>query len=226
MRTGGLAAFLSLGRHQNTYEYATTESGRTGETLDGTLKRLLGAYYERRMAYDSCFVNGRSFRYGALNIGCAGATDYGDFCVVAKSDYLAALKELAYLKSDSLNDYMLPGLELNEMTLRVDLATHSHRHFLAAGKYGKQILVVASDKWPSLICGSDSYVEATFAETFTTADLAEVRMSDLDFDRVTSLLFEAARGTLSSAEMGITAKYSEVLASLRNSGIKLEIVNA
>ena len=68
MRQSVLAAFLSSGKHQNINEFADAESGRTGESPDTVLKRLLGLYYERRMAYEGRFTEGRSFRYGALNI--------------------------------------------------------------------------------------------------------------------------------------------------------------
>ncbi|HWY20210.1 MAG TPA: hypothetical protein VNX26_03260 [Candidatus Acidoferrum sp.] len=226
MRRTGLAAFLSSGKHLNIYEFAAAEAGRTGEAIDASLRRLLGKYYERRMAYDALFVGGKGFRYGALNIGCAGTTRYGDFCLVAKSAYSDSALELAYLKSDSLNDYMSPGPMLNEPALRSDLATESHRQFLAATKEGDRTFAVAREEWPSILCDSSSYIEATFTGQFTPSDLQEVRMSTSDYARVTSLVFEAARDSLSEEEVKVAAGYAEVLDSLRRSSIKLEVLDA
>ena len=85
---------------------------------------------------------------------------------------------------------------------------------------------VPPEKWPPLLCSTDSYIEATFVGDFTPADLQEARMSVSAYTRVTDLVFEAARGALSDGEVKVAGGYADVLKSLRRSSIKLEIVNA
>jgi hypothetical protein len=226
MRGAGLLRFLDLGKHLNVYEVAMEVSAKTGRTADETLRTHLGKYYEKRIAFDTHFVDGNLFRYGALNIGCAGATRYGEFCIVLKTAYIEELMRLAYLKSDSLNEYMEPGPSVNEPAIREDLATHSRRHLLASIKYGKDLLGRVRSQWSELLCNSASYIEAIFVGDLETAHIGLVRISVSDFQRFADLTVECLRENATRAERSVAADFVRLLGTLSSMHVEMETIDA
>jgi hypothetical protein len=226
MRTTGLLRFIDSGRHMNVYEVAAEVSSKTGRPVDEILQKHLGKYYEKRVSFDTHFVDGQLFRYGALNIGCAGATRYGEFCLVLNTTYVDQLAKLAYLKSDSLRDYMLPGPTVNEPAIREDLATHAHRHMLASIKYEQDLRGKSQTDWSEVLCNSDSYIEAIFVGDFEVTHLRLVRITLSDYQRFADLAIESVRENATRADRLVAADFARLLGLLGFTRIELETTDA
>ena len=105
IRPRPLARVVEGGKYLNIYEWAEQESTQTGQSVDHLLRQKLGAFFSRRIVFDGAFENGRQFRYGALNMGSAGVTRFGLFCVVLSSRFADDGRAVAYLPNDSLSAY-------------------------------------------------------------------------------------------------------------------------
>ncbi|MBM4036363.1 MAG: hypothetical protein FJ291_31900 [Planctomycetes bacterium] len=224
MRQTPLLSFLTLGQHHNIYEWARTRVPHSTGTLEEILRGRLGPYFEARMAFDHWFVDGESFRYGALNIGGAGAARYGDFCAVVCERFFEGRRESAYLGSDSLATYLLPGFTIDEARLREDVAPHCSRHLLAAVKLHSQVCTTPEAGWPRLLCSDTDFVEAVFAGPLTPTDLESVRMLEADYELYAEFAFEDLRYGLSICDRMLTEGFVLVLQLLEARGIPLEVV--
>ena len=114
LRLSALLDLLIFGKYQNIYEWAADRAAKSSKTVEQILRDRLGAFYEKRRAFDERFDNGPSFRYGTFNVGGAGCKRYGEFCVVWKDEVSSGRREVAYLASDSLRTYLLAGGAMDE----------------------------------------------------------------------------------------------------------------
>src|SRR5271157_6355508 len=89
--------FLNGRPYQNTYELAEELARLSSRAVDEVLRERLHPYYERRIAFDRTFKEGKKFRYGALYVGGVGLTVYGPYCIVLTRAYQESLTEVAYL---------------------------------------------------------------------------------------------------------------------------------
>ena len=225
MRQSVLISFLSLGRHQNIYEWADYRARMSGRSPDAVMRERLGSYYEQRIAFDNHFDHGRQFRYGALNIGGLGTTAYGEFATCLDNRSFAVGAELAYLRTDSLKTYLLPGPAVDEVTLCTELAPHSHRQFLAVLKLAAIIPLEPAPRWPVLLCSCDDYVEAIFTAEVTWKDVAQVRMGRSDHELLFEYAFNSFREPLSEADRSLVNGFVLILQKLEEYGIPLEVVD-
>lgn len=226
LRQTGMLRLLTVGKHENAYEIAQEQSNVTGEPVEDILRKWLGPYWKPRVAFDAYFEDGPRFRYGALNIGCAGATHYGEFCAVIGRAYLTKLARLAYLKSDSLKTYMLPGPSVDEAAMRVDLTREPQKHLLASIKYASQLVRETQAKWPSVLCNDADYIEAIFVGDFGPRDLGSIRIRESDYERFAYLVVEIAREDVSEGEHMLAAEFREIILLLAAQNVPLEVVHA
>jgi hypothetical protein len=217
-----LNSFLSLGRHRNIYEWADQQSLLSGRDKEEILKEKLKDYYERRVSFDQSFLEGKAFRYGALNIGGVGLISFGDYCLVFKLSIPADPQKAAYLANDSLNYYMPVPFAIAEDKLSADLALHSHRGFLAALKHKTSVCVVPPDEWPCITCSDSGYIEAIFVECPNRDDLECVRMSVERYQELVDLSFEDYRRDLPEGERAIIGHFVMILEQLNFHNINLE----
>jgi hypothetical protein len=224
MRQTPLQSFLTLGQHRNIYEWARARASHSTKTPEEIMRARLGPHFEARMAFDRFFTDGESFRYGALNIGGAGATGYGEFCAVVSEPFFASRRESACLASDSLATYVVPGLVIDEARLRQDVAPHSDRHRLATVKLHSHVCTTPETSWPRLLCSDTDFVEAIFAGRLTPADLESVRMLEADYEVYSDFTFNDLRYGLSMCDRMLTDGFALVLELLEGRGIPLEVV--
>jgi hypothetical protein len=224
MRQSVLISFLTFSEHQNVYEWADERSRVGGVPREQILREKLGRYYPRRTAFDSSFEDGERFRYGALNIGGAGAPKYGEFCAVLHHRVSAERSEVAYLRSDSLKTYMKRGPVLDEEALRGDAAPHSHRHCLATMKHAGELGGHPEDRWPSMVCSATDFIETVFMGPLAASDVEVIRMPQRDHDFRFHNAFEAFRGRLGKAEKILCADFVIARRLIRQHGISLEVV--
>jgi hypothetical protein len=226
MPQGTLINFLVSGRHQNLYEWAAERAKCSSKPPDEITREKLGAYYERRMAFDGFFRHGTSFRYGTLNIGGLGCrVPYGEFCLVFKDCLSKNREESAYLRSDTLNTYLLPGCVIDEAAIRTDAAPHSHRHLLAAIKCGLDASKRSEDEWPALLCSERDFIEAIFTGEAAVGDLEAVRMAKADHELYFDYAFEDFRAKLSASDRLLIETFVAILILLERHGVPLELVD-
>lgn len=220
-----LRRFLTIeGGYQNIYERAAELERKSGQTLDELIRLQLGAYYDRRMAFDRFVGQGEQHRYGALNLGGLGAVHFGAYCLVFKEAFAEGLAELAYLWDDSLKTYLLPGCVVDEVSLQRDACPHSARQFLAAVKHGLEAKSLDEEFWPALICSRRGFIEAIFISSPMPGDLQAVRMEQFDYELYSSLLVEAALGRLSGSDRYLVEEFHDLLDLLEQNAIPLETV--
>jgi len=223
MRQGVLLSFLVSGRHQNIYEWAAARSARSTKAAPDIMREQLGPYYERRTVFDGFFARGDELRYGALNIGGAGATRYGSYCSVVK-DATARALEVAYLRADSLRTYMVPGPAVDGAAVEADAASHPARHCLAARKHAGAVVRTADAAWPALLCNDDDYVEAIFHGDLAADAIECVRMTGADHEALYEFAFEEFSIRLSKAERLEIDTFVMIIDALDHRGIRLEVV--
>jgi hypothetical protein len=218
-----LSSFLSLQRHLNMHEWVASVSPFTSIPREEIFRQRLGEFYEPRIAFDSCFEDGQSFRYGALNIGGLGAWFYGEYCILLREEVSG--RDVTYLRSDSLKAYVLPGLRIDESAIRRDAAPHAHRHCLAVLKHAKEVPLIAEDQWAGMLCSNNELIEAIFTVELTLDQVESIRMPRPDFEARYRLAFESFRDkTLSEQDRFIVTEFRTTLIRLKESKIPLEVV--
>jgi hypothetical protein len=220
MRPWIAADFVQNNRYQNMYQAVAEASVLSGRNSDELLRERLGPYYAARLAFD----HGDRFRYGALNIGNAGTRQYGLFCIVFRGDFPPPGEQVAYLKTDSLKGYVSAAGTLDEVALRRDAAGPAQRHILAAIKHAGDVTRRAS-RWPDMICGGDTYIEAIFVIGVTTATVAEVRVLERDYWDLWNLCFAAHGRTLSEEEKATAFDFLSLLRADRAGVIQIRVVS-
>ncbi len=212
-----------MAKHQNIYEWAEGRAARSTKTAQEIIRERLGTYYERRMAFDGFFARGTELRYGALNVGGAGASRYGSYCSVVK-DIGAPRFQLAYLRADSLSTYMLHGPTVDSAAVERDAAPHEARHHLAAVKHVADVVSRPDAAWPAILCNNDDYVEAIFVGELAADDIECVRMTKADHEALYDLAFEDFRTKLGKADHLEIDTFVVILDELTKRGIRLEVV--
>lgn len=220
-----LNSFLVFGRHENTYEWARIRAEESSKPVAEILRDRLKEHYERRVAFDSYFEDGEGFRYGALNIGGAGATHFGDLCAVFTDQFASTRRQLAYLRSDSAKTYVISGPAVDEAAIQRDAAPHSHRQYLAAVKHAQQAVRNPEATWPLLVCSKEDFIEAIFAGDATRSDLESVRMPRSEHDLRFEFAYEDFRAKLNYEERAVINDFVQLKRLLKQHNIPLEVVD-
>ena len=224
MRPWVFSTLLAKGRYQNIYEWAQEQADLSGRSVDEILHEKLGSYFSGRIAFDACFEQGRRFRYGALNIGGAGPTRYGAFCVVLASGFSQGSGPVAYLMRDSLNDYVDVNGNVDTEGIRLDAALHGSRHHLTALKHSDTVLSVAEHGWPSLVCSDSGYIEAIFLADVTRQEIDEARIPEQEYQRLRALAFDDFSRCLDEGERALVQDFVDILRAARDDTIILRRV--
>ena len=153
---------LEEGVYLNRYEIARRKGVEEGTEREAVLRETLGDYYERRTAFDRYWEAGESFLYGALNIGNAGASRYGEYCLVWKED-LPLNYQKGYLEGDSLRCFVPPDTcVVDEAAIREKCACHATKQYLALQKHREEALNHEAKHWANCLCNEGGYIEAIF----------------------------------------------------------------
>ena len=225
LRQTVLIEFLTFGRHLNIHGWAKERARLSGRSAEVLLRERLGAFYERRVAFDNSFDRGHEFHYGTLSTGGLGAKQYGEYSTVFADGGLVERCQVAYLRCDSLQTYVTPELQVDLLTLGGDVASQENRHLLAALKMGRRVCTCPEERWHSMLCSGADYVEAIFVGDATPADLERVRMSRIDYEGFWHFAFESVRNKLSDAERSLVEGFVLLLSLLRQKNIPLEAVD-
>lgn len=226
MRPWIAADFVHNNRYQNMYATVAEEAELSGRSPNELLRERLGTFFETRTTFDSSFDRGARFQYGALNIGGAGATRYGIFCVVLNRDFSEDCELVVYLKTDSLSGYMAAGGTLEEAALGRDIAPDTHRQQLAALKHAHE-LELHDGNWAKMLCSENEYIEVIFVVNLETGMVAEVRIAEHNYQELWDLCFNSHGRALSPGEKALAFDFLTMLRAARDGTITLcEVANA
>ncbi len=213
--------FLALDSYKNIYKWASRTSAVSGRGTSEIIEEKLDAYYPKRQGFDEMFENSHEFNYGALNIGGLGAQAYGDYCVVLSDNFAMTAKDLVYLQSDSLNEYVNDFGEVDVSRLASESSTHEFRNFLAGIKLGNQIATVDESAWPSTLCSKRDYIEAIFSAEVRSGSVKEIRIAQFDFELYFMFAFENFRRHLGEADRYIIDNFTTILDLVDQQGLIL-----
>lgn len=222
LRQDDMLGFITTGSHLNAHELAEQEASRQGISVDASLRNHLGSFYERRMAFDLHFDNGKQFRYGALNLGGCGVSHFGEYCVVAREEVSSQRPEVAYLQSDSALTYVGSDNSVNDAVLREESAPHSHRQVLASLKHKGEMVLLAEENWPAVVCSGSDYIEAVFCGKLGFQEVESVRVSQSEY---VHNVMEAYRTSPSDAALSRADKFQRIREGIEGKGLTLEVID-
>lgn len=211
-------------QYKNIHELSTSKANGSRQAQRNHTKAHLGKFDEKRNTFETCFKDGKSFRYGALNIGSLGALRYGHYCVVLKLDSFETNRKSAYIKADSLNAYVQNG-QTDKKRLQNECANHGCRHLLVGEKLSESIQTMSESNWASLVCSNSDYLEVIFLGTVQASHIKVLRMSPKSFDLLYGNGFEAAQEKLSPDEHRLSQKYTKIAEYIEQNNIEVEVMN-
>jgi hypothetical protein len=223
MRPSVLSSFLSRGVYLNTYALAEELARLSGRTLTDVLRERLGTFYDKRLAFDSKFENGRRFIFGALNIDGAGSENYGVFCVVLDNS-VSACQQLAYLPKDSLGGYVDDHHAVAAAQIEQDASPDSHKHYLAVIKHVHELEKVDYREWTKMVCCGKQYIEAIFIMDIEPIHLEAVRLTHSEHEVFWDLAFSDFGRRLDDAERALAQDFIDICRLLGNHGRSLTLV--
>lgn len=212
MRIPVLVELLEGRPHHNIYEWAQEMSPLAGKTVDELLGERLGPFYDRRLAFDDAFDDGRRFRYGALNGGGTGLDSYGAWCVVLRSKP----EQAACWQGDSL------ASDVNHIA-RCAIA-YSHRHSLVAAERAGSAATSVAGRWPALILSGKAYFEVVFLDPIDLAAIDAVRVAHSTYQELWNLAFDAFGKKQGEAERALVSDFVRIFKAGKQGTIHLEVL--
>jgi len=178
---------LIEGRYKNIYEVKREDKellerlGKSTISHDEALRRHLKEHSESRIVFDYTFDDGEKLRYGALNIGGLGLTDFGPICVVMKREQVEKYSSLAFVSEDS--ERYVEKDHVNIDRLKQDISDKEHVHLLAVLKHETEVERTSPEEWTTMICCTRGkhdhvYVEAVTKDEILNTHIEAVRMSE------------------------------------------------
>ncbi len=226
MRQQVIDEFFSVNRYWNVHEWAADQAQRSSQPAEEILRGRLGSKYDHRVAFDRHFLQGDQFSYGALNIGGAGVACYGEFCVILKAGTFSKHREVAYVKADSLDTFLLqsgPSLIVDEPAVRRDTAPHSHRQCLAAIKHKGEVESNPKTQWADMLCSPLDYIEAIFVKAISIDCVEEVRITKKDQEAIFDAVYDLLMGkTTDESEKFRVEKFAQVQKQLQDCKIPMK----
>ena len=232
VKPSDLLKFLSSGRYKNEYEVAIEDvemmkkMGETGVSVEQLRKKRLRpkGYYESRTEFNRVFEDSERFKYGALNIGSLGPKKYGSYCVVIKRERSEEFSVLAFIKEDSLNNYV-DGGHVDIERLKPDVANRECVHILAVIKHGNDVEGLSANECAPLVCCDEHYIEAITTDDILNKHIHSVRMSKKENSLVGKQFFDVMyRGSSDIEKQHRIDDFINIQNLLATNGIKLEVL--
>ncbi len=212
-RSARVLSMLRNGSYPNPYDEARERARREGGDSEEYLKQQQGDFYPKRVTFDRSFVDGESFRYASLNIGGAGLSYYGLYCLVLCDP--GDGDRSALLPANSLKLFMNDEPRLDAAALRREVAPWPNRHHLAACKHAREVARIPDAGWLRMMCHAtetdESFVEVILGSPVTPQALIEVRVDEA---RLGDLVAGAVTGALTGSERTELMARLEVLEKL------------
>jgi hypothetical protein len=209
---------------QNIYEWAEEQARLSRRDVDEILRERLHVFYEKRVAFDASFVEGRRFRYGALNAGGTGLVAYAPYCVILKSEFCRALQPLAYLPGDSLQLAFTSDGSFDSAAVISSATADKDRHLMAATNLGAEAAATAPSVWPELVCRA-RYFEAIFIGDVEMPAVSCVRIPRAEYKRVWDMAFDSFSRKLSDGERAMVHDFVQIRRAELGGKLRVEVVD-
>lgn len=221
-RSKRLLAMLRSGSFPNPYEEARERARLEGGDSERYLQEQQGSWYRKRVTFERSLVGGETLRYASLNIGGGGLSYYGLYCLVIRDPSEGDL--VALLPANSLMLCMNEHDELDETTLRRELASWRRRHHLTASKHAHEVASVPEDSWSNMVCHAiqtpegckESFVEILLGMPITSQIIIEIRIAQ---ERLDDLTFKLLNDSLTEPERVELSNRIEVFEELKKHGL-------
>jgi hypothetical protein len=210
--------------HQNIYEWAEEAARLGGRKAEEALRERLGRFYDRRIAFDGAFRDGRKFRYGALYAGGIGLPVYGPYCVVLKSTFRNPQSNLAYLAGESLSVCFTPTGVFDQTAAVRSSICQSHIHLTVAKERSSEVCRSNRDEWHNCIATPDRFFEAVFTAAVTLDAIKVVLVRKLHFDLMWDLAFANFGRKLEEAEKALVHDFIRLRRATERGTIQVEVV--
>jgi hypothetical protein len=217
-----VADLLAGGKYLNEFERAALDSAFFRLPEEELLRKALGTFYGRRLAFSAAFEDGRKFYYGALTAGNGGLAKYDAYCLQLKDDFIGKAASLAYLPGDSLKVCFSAG-DGFEARAALLVTPHSHRHIMATTKYCTRLPPNAAD-WPALLTTGSDYIEAIFVADVRLGAIAKIQILKAEYDRMLKLTLAMIDRKLDEAERHLIYFFRTIIRAQRNNVIQVEVV--
>jgi hypothetical protein len=224
MRLYVVVELLNGGRYQTMCEWAKEHARLGGQDAEDLLRRRLGPFYDRRVAFDRAFEDGEGFKYGSLNTGGAGTARYGSYCVILGRSFDGLPDRAAYLPGDSLTVCFGPEGRFDEAAVERHASPHSHRGRMVALRRAAAMFLTARQDWPKLVCSPDQYFEAIFIDEVTLQAIGCVRVPKSEYDRMWEMTFASFGEKRGDAERALMHDFLQLLRAGADGRIQLEVV--
>ncbi len=209
---------------QNSYEWASEMAKLSSRKPEEILRERLGKFYNRRVAFDSAFINGTKFRYGALYIRGAGLSDYGPYCAVLKKAFQDSLDNLAYLNGDSLKSCFTIHGDFDPTSVTGTCIGHSHRHFLVAKERAAEVCRTTQDFWHECVTSTNSFFEGIFVSDVNLDAILVVRVLKSEFENTWDLAFANFGRKLGEAEKARVQDFVRLQRAVKTGLVRLEVI--
>jgi hypothetical protein len=230
-------SWLDTGNYKNIYEVKKVQAKELvnkGEmdvsekrsAQEESLKKHLKQLFAHRTIFDSSFVDGKKFKYTALNIGGMGSDKYGLYCVIIGREKAGNYKTLAFIKKDSAINYVENEKLLVDKLSR-DISNKACIPFLAVLKHQAEIETNASfNDLSGMICNNTDYIEAVTSDDISSNHIKGVRITKTFHKSIyRDLKKHFKREKISKEKLYRMAVFKHISAELKKRGINLEIID-
>jgi hypothetical protein len=193
--------------------------------VERSLRKHLKQFYEAGTIFDTAFLNGDKFKYTALNIGSIGASRYGAYCIVIAREKVDRYYTLVFIKEDSAINYV-ENQQVMADRLSHDISDKSCLSFLAAIKHKADIEINSLDKWPSMICNNNVYIEAITTGDILSDHIKSVRISRTFYNSIFNSLKRQFSGQKVSKErLYRMSFFNHIMSELKKRDIEWEVID-
>ncbi len=212
--------------YKNIHEWAQEQAVLSGRNKDEILRERLKGFYDKRMAFDQAFQKGECFRYGALNAGGFGLSNYGLYCTVLTHNFHDTLNHSACFSGDSLEICFSKSSTFDPTVLIKSISPFSHRHWLATSQLIADIDAAQQNDWSQLLISTDfkQYFEIIFIGEVTVNDLKCVRVSTEEYQQKWELAFSNFGKSLTEPERAEVQDFVQLLRAVKDGKIQLETI--
>ena len=210
--------------YQNTYEWAAELSVLSGRPIEHLLRERLRDFYHRRVTFDHAFDEGEQFRYGALNAGGPGVTQYDPYCVVLKQNFGSTARKVACLPGDSLKIGFSTDGHFNPECVTESAAPYFLRHLLVGKERASEIFGSKREDWWKLVVSPDRYFEIIFVGDVSLKSVKCVRVTQDEYYGKWELAFLNLGVRRTEAERALVSDFIELRRAVLEGRVKLEVL--
>lgn len=238
MRDWALYGFFATGKYMNIYEHkekqadelitvGTLDAADKKRSLKKALEKHLNEFYKRRRTFDSNIIDGDKLKYAALNIGGVGGVNrFNRYCVVIKREEAEGYDTLAFIKEDSLLNYIENESKLALAKLARDVSDKDCVPILAALKHGDDIERLPREEWPVMVCNDSCFIEAVTKDNISNDHIHCIRIEKSYHDKIfLDALLKSYYSELPEEEQYRLVFSKHLFAEIEKRRIELEIVD-